>query len=148
MVLTFLEIWHHGGQPDFQNIWLEGWDKTARPGWMFSTKWVWPFWIPHIVRNMGVNRISTIYGWKAEQKMQKLGGTKILHFHDFQYYPISCKNGFDLFGNLPSWGLWEPTVFSKYMAGRLRYNGKTRLNGVVPTIIMDDFIDDVFIEKF
>ena len=39
MGLTFLETWHHenfGGQPDFQNIWLE----TARPGWIgLSPPW-------------------------------------------------------------------------------------------------------------
>ena len=39
-LLTFLETWHHenyGGQPDFQNIWLVGWDITARPVWKGSS---------------------------------------------------------------------------------------------------------------
>ena len=63
-------------------------------------------------------------GWTFSTKFVE----KNLHFHDFQYFPISFKNRFDFFGNLTSWGLWGSTGFQKYMAGRLRYNGKTKLN--------------------
>ena len=30
--------------------------------------------------------------------------------------------------------------FPKYLAGRLRYKGKTRLNGITPIIVKGDFI--------
>ena len=58
---------------------------------------------------MGVNRISKIYDRKAEIQrqdqverfLQNWGKQKILHLNDFQYFPISFKNGLDFFGNLP-----------------------------------------------
>ena len=80
---------------------------------------------------------NVIIFWKISAV--KIGRKKFCISMNFQYFPISCENGFDLFGNL-TWGLFGSPEFQKYLAGRPRYKGKTKLGGVAPTIIiMDNF---------